>query len=512
MIHLQPQDRLTPKEIKGIVDKFKVSDRYKQLVTNIEYFKGQDTMILEREVPATAGGPDNRIPVSYGRRIINLVTGYMYRPGLVQYASEDEAYLEKLLDIFKQNKEPIKTEQMGKNTSIQGVGYEFHYVTENKKRRALPRFTKLPAPEVIPIYDYEVESNLWAFIRFLEQGEDKIVWIYYATKWEKFKEDKQGNLVITEKGRHFYNQVPLVVYQNNEETLGDFEPVMHLIDAYDVLISDSMNEFEKFAWAYLILKGMSLNDDDAFKLKWTRTFENLAPDATVEFLTKDMQSDFIKFMTDLIRAEIHRQAGIPNIEDYDGAGASGKTMSKFIYLMELFTDPKESYFKEGLLKRIELINSVLRLRDDKVGDVEIIMNRNNPDNSLEQAEIFNAYSTGISWETRTENFADFVKNVAAEKERVEKERDLFGDIDVEEEDMPDGTREAEDIVAATAKETALNGAQIKSLVDIIQNLAAGLISKPTAEAIIKAGFPGIPDELVATMLNNIKAISKEDVS
>ena len=434
MIHLEPRPRLTAKEIKDHVVAWKKEERYAQMLQNTEYFLGQNYAILNRNVPATVGGPDNRVPVSYGRRIINLVTGYMYRPGLIQYTSNDEAYLKRLQDIFKKNNEPIKTEQMGKGSSVQGVGYEFHYVVGDKQgsdTKALPRFTKLKAPEVIPIYDHEVEPNLWAFIRFITRGDKQITWVYYKDGWDKYEsKDAEEAYTQVDKGTHYYGKVPLVVFQNNEETMGDFEPVLHLIDAYDVLVSDSMNEFDRFAWAYLILRGMSLTDDDALRLKWTRTFENLAPDATIEFLTKPMQTEFILLMTDLMRAEIHRQSGIPNIEDYDGAGASGKTMSKFIYLMELFTDPKESYFKEGLYKRIELINSILKI-NESAGDVDIIMNRNTPDNSLEQAEIFNAYAGGVSLKTRLENFADFVDNPDEEIEALEEEKDIFGDIDIE---------------------------------------------------------------------------------
>jgi len=37
--------------------------------------------------------------------------------------------------------------------------------------------------------------------------------------------------------------------------VGDFEPITDLIDGYDNLFSDAMNEFDKFANAYLRLVG-----------------------------------------------------------------------------------------------------------------------------------------------------------------------------------------------------------------------------------------------------------------
>lgn len=388
---------------------------------NLEYAEGRNPKILRRMLP-DASGPDNRVPVSYGRRIINLVTGYMFKPGLVQYGIEDETYQANLQDVFLANSEPIKTAQLGKQTSIHGVGYEYHYVDANT---AMPRFVKLPAPEVVPIYSKDLEPEVLAFARFVGDGDNYDITLVDDKIIREYTMPKEGGSMVQtgDEIRHFYGRCPLAVYRNNEEMLGDFDPVEPLIDAYDVLVSDSLNEFDRFAWAYLLLKGMALSQENAEKLNRLRMFENLEDTGDVSFLTKEIDSEFIKFMTDLIRSEIHRQSGIPNLEDYDGAGASGKTMTKFIYLMELFTDPKESYFVEGLRRRLELINTILNIqgRGGDPMDVDVIMNRNAPDNSKEQAEIFQLYAGFVSQKTLLENFADFVDNPDEEIDRLQEE-------------------------------------------------------------------------------------------
>ena len=111
-------------------------------------------------------------------------------------------------------------------------------------------------------------------------------------------------------------------------------------------------------------------------------------------------------------------------------------MSRFIYLMELFTDPKESYFTEGLMQRIELVTAILG-KTGTQGDakeVNIIMNRNMPDASLEQAEIFNKYTGFVSQRTLMDNFADFVDDVDAEMEQLAEETPVFDVEDVPDED------------------------------------------------------------------------------
>ena len=440
MFQVDSIDDLTPQYVSKKIDEFDKSKERANYKSNAAYYAGKNTAILERELPEDTG-PDNKIPVSYARRIINLVVGYMYKPGLVNYAfpPEESTFEDATREVFDENKEPLKTEQAGKQSSIQGRGYEYHYV-EGDALTTTPRFAKFQADEVIPFYDRAIEPNLLAFVRYIWEEEDGKRYasvLYVDDKMvREYKKPAEGSemTLVGEEVPHFYKQVPLVVYANNEEMIGDFDPALPLIDAYDVLVSDSMNEFDRFAWAYLLLKGMALSQDQAEKVKQLRMFENLDETGDVSFLTKDIATEFIKFMADLLRSEIHRQSGIPNLEDYDGAGASGKTMTKFIYLMELFTDPKESYFVEGLHKRIELINTILTIKGTggDANSVKIIMNRNTPDNSKEQAEIFNLYRGHIAHRTLIETFADFVDDPDEELELIEAESpvmDMFDDTE-----------------------------------------------------------------------------------
>lgn len=62
---------------------------------------------------------------------------------------------------------------------------------------------------------------------------------------------------------------------------------------------------------------------------------------------------------------------------------------------------------------------------------------------------------------------------------------------------------------AVVQDTALNGSQIATLVDIMKSIRVGDLSKETAKPLILAAFPGIPDGLVTTMINGVKEAPKE---
>jgi SPP1 family phage portal protein len=433
------------KEITRIIDNFK-EETVPGIDKRNDYAKGNNPTILKRKIPK--GSPGNKIPISYARRMINLVTGYMYKPGLVTYACDDQAYLEAVQEVFKYNTEPMETEQVGRQASIQGVGYELFFgeglgVVEANgvvgPAKVMPRFVKVPANSIIPIYNYDIIPELTHFIRFYsvespfqEEADKEYIEVYDNQIVRKFLRGINiDGLNPIEEMKHGFDRVPLVVYENNEDMIGDFSCVVPLIDAYDVLVSDSLNEFERFAWAYLILKGFLMGQEDVEEIKDKRTISLLNKDDEIAFLTKDINSDFVKFMSEMVRGEIHRQSGIPNLDDYKfGGNTSGETLSKWIYLMELFTDPKESYFKQALKRRIEIITAYQGLQGNP-DDIEIIMSRNMPDKSMEQAELMEKYAGHISEKTLLENFADFVPDAEAEIEALKEERNEKAQVNLD---------------------------------------------------------------------------------
>lgn len=95
------------------------------------------------------------------------------------------------------------------------------------------------------------------------------------------------------KRPHAFKGVPINVYQNNQEELGDFENVISLIDAYDAISSDSINEFNYFSDCYLALYGMSGTEaEDIAAMKEQRVLL-LETDAKAEWLTKNINDTYV---------------------------------------------------------------------------------------------------------------------------------------------------------------------------------------------------------------------------
>ena len=426
-IDIEKGDYLTPQQVLDIRSEFSGIE----YVNRLKYAQGKNVKILNRVYKDTKA-PQEKICVSYARKIINTVVGYMYKPGLITYKSKNESYQEQISELFDYNDEPIKTSHLGKQASIQGVAYELHWVERNGTV-IIPRFSKLPANQVIPVYNYAIEPEMIAALWFYEIGDIEKIFVYYPdliTEYEvPLDGRKENEIILVGEERHEYEDVPFVVYQNNEDEIGDFEPVLSKIDAYDILMSDSMNEFARFAWAYLVLKGLKLDEENIEEIKDRRTFEILTEAGGVEFLTKDINADFIKFMSEWIRHEIHRQSHVPDFLEYrSGEPLSGAAMERMLYDFEFIAATKEALFKEGLQRRFTLINNILGKTSVKdLGDdlhMDIVMNRNKPLDLKSEAETMNLYAGHVSEETLLTNFAPFVDNPAEEIEKVNEEQEI----------------------------------------------------------------------------------------
>jgi SPP1 family phage portal protein len=230
-----------------------------------------------------------------------------------------------------------------------------------------------------------------------------MVEVYYADTIEIYTRelDSSGNwnLNFVKSAPNFFGEVPVVAYYFGDEMMGLIEPVMPLIDCYDILLSDSMNEFDRFANAYLILKKMSLVDplkrkepgalsQALAKLKRYRVFELQDKDSDVKFLMKDIPFGFIQFMTQFVQKQIHTQSHVPDFAGEKFTGASGIAIQRLLFDFENVCSDAEADFDVGLYERIRLISIIYKKLGRAYGDysaINISHKRNSPLNLQEFA-------------------------------------------------------------------------------------------------------------------------------
>ena len=409
------------------------------------YYRGKNTAILSRP----DSEPDNKTPFPYARKIINTFTGYGYRPGFIKYRPvypEVEPYFQALNELFRANNEPIKTEQAGRSTGIFGVAYELHYidrmVNDQLSIQAQPRFFPVDPRQMIIMYDETPEPEPMFAIRFFKSGDATKVEVYTKSRIIQYRrelENYKPTYTLISEQSHFYDQVPVSVFKLGDDSNGLIEPIIPQIDNYDLIVSDSMIEFGRFANAYLRLVGMGMSDQVQGQnktglagvlqsIKKRRVFERLKSPDDVTFLTKDIPTQFIDFMTKLLKEEIHVQSHVPDFTSPAFSGAlSGAAIERLLFDFENVVSSAQAEFDIGLYQRIELISTIMRKAGQPVSDawdINITHDRNIPLDVLseaQQAEVLRR--VGISMQTVLEDLPDsIIPDVETELERQSEER------------------------------------------------------------------------------------------
>jgi SPP1 family phage portal protein len=308
-----------------------------------------------------------------------------YLPPEPKIKTVEQQFADELQANYNLNNEHIKTSRAGRNTGIFGVAYELLYmdgaVNNDKKTNAAlpvkaePRFFSVDPREMILLYDYSSEPKKIIAIRFYKMTDDWYkVELYYKDKIIVYDRKRQRDpnegivkwvLIQLSESINFYGDIPVIAYYFGDEMLGLISPVIPIIDAYDTLISDSMNEYDKFAAAYLVAKGFTFVDPVKAKdpniasrilenLKKKRIIE-IPKDAETSYLTKDIPTAFVEFMSKKLKDEIHTQSHVPDFKDMATGTLSGAAIQRLLFDFENVVSSAEADFDTGLKERIRLI-------------------------------------------------------------------------------------------------------------------------------------------------------------
>ena len=389
---------------KGIVlDRDSINDCIKQfdldasrLAKLHDYYMGAST-ITERT--RTTGLPNNRLMHGYPQYIATMTSGYLIGDPVI-YSSEDEAALQAVQDAYNAADVGSIDSEIALNQSIYGRGVELVYADS----MARPRTTAVDPQNAFVVYADDAEGlPLFGVHRLTgmdSKGDTTVKRYTVYTPSEVIEYGMKDGYLGEEANRYAHNfpSVPMVEYWNNSPQTGDFENVISLIDAYDVLQSDRVNDKEQFADALLVLTGVVGFDTApgdtrtaAQRLKQEGTLSLPDPQARAEYLIKSMSEADTEILKDAIKSDIHKFCHVPDLSDDNFAGnRSGVAMKYKLLGLEQLTKIKERWFREGLRWRLRLFASFLSLKGFAALDADAVQmqfRRSLPVNDLEIAQM-----------------------------------------------------------------------------------------------------------------------------
>lgn len=229
---------------------------------------------------------------------------------------------------------------------------------------------------------------------------------------------------------HFFGQCPITVFSLNKDEKSVFEQIMTLQDAYNEVLSGSVDDFDAFADAYLVLKGLTAKEDDLKAMKTNRVLM-MDADCSAEYLTKTISDTQVLNLLTNFKDNIHKIANCPDMTDEKFFAASGVALKMKMVGMEQQASSIESYMRKALQRRIELICSILNLTNSERTwrELNISFTRNLPTDLSDTVNMVNSLRGLVSDRTLLTQIS-FVTDVDAEMQLVAEQKaanmELYG--------------------------------------------------------------------------------------
>lgn len=426
MYTLPKNTKITNQILNDVIEyNEKYKERYKMLENY--YFGKQAIMGRTKEDRLK----NNKVMINHAKYITDTNVGYLLGNPVDYQVDKDTSGnplydIQPILDAYKKQTINDLDSEIAKDVSIFGMQYEYVYVNED----AEPKSCEIDNKNAIIVYDDTVEHNkLFGLIyRPIYKGETFKHWeiIYCDDKVVRtYKSYSKSLNKVGDDTPHKFGKVPLIAYKNNPELLGDFEPVITLIDAYNLLQSDRVNDKEQLVDAILCMYGMDFTPEQADMLRDSRMLASIPSDGKVEYLVKTLQEGDVDVLRQNLENDIHKISMVPNMSDQNFVGNSSGVAIKYKLLaFEQNIKNKERYMEKGLMERFELYNNYLsaisKMQDVPLEQVDAIFTRNLPSNDYEISQMIDNLADFVDKETLISQLS-FIKDASEIVEAKKKE-------------------------------------------------------------------------------------------
>lgn len=396
------------------------------------YYIGEHSILKhERRNP---NAPNFKTVANHAKDIADTATGY-FLGSPITYNNTGESDLEPLLVAFDNAEVDQVDTQNALNMAIYGRAYEYIYVKEGLNELDS---ASLDVENTFIVYDDSIERRpLFAVYYYEVKDDSKDTKTYQA---EVFTQNLHYHIVLSDSSGsyvkkndvepHHLGQIPIIEYKNNNFAIGDYEQQISLIDAYNSLMGNRVNDKEQAIESILILYGVQLGDTPeethrAMTLLNEEGLLELPMDAKAEFLKNLLDEGATEILRKAIKEDIYTFSHVPNLTDEKFAGnSSGVAMEYKLLGLEMITKIKEANYKRGLRQRISIFAKYLGLQQIALDANSIVpqFSRGLPKNLLELSQVINNLEGKVSLRQLI-SLLPFVEDPDAELEDLEEEKE-----------------------------------------------------------------------------------------
>ena len=412
--------------LKLIREHEKQIPRFKKLK---KYYLGEHDILSKQR---KKNKPNYKPVCNHAKDIADTSTGY-FMGNTISYSNSEDTDIDELLIAFDNAEVDESDHDNALDMAIYGVAYEYVYARENEN---ILDIKSLEVENTFIVYDDSIEQQPLFGVYYFKRKENKAdTETYQAVIMTKqfvysiVLEGKEKGVISEKPIPHNMGDIPIIEYKNNKYSIGDFEQQIGLIDSYNSLTANRINDKEQFIDSILVLYGARLGDDEEESIKAMESLaENklleLHPEARAEYLSKTLNENEVETLRNAVKQDIYTFSHIPNLTDENFAGNSSGVAMEFKLLgLEMITKIKQRYYVKGLKKRIKLFANYLGLTQIAIDANSIVphFSRSLPKNLLEISQIVSNLDGKVSQETLLSQIP-FVEDPMSEIEKVNEEK------------------------------------------------------------------------------------------
>lgn len=412
--------------VKLIREHEKQLPRFKKLK---KYYLGEHDILSKQR---SKNKPNYKPVCNHAKDIADTSTGY-FMGNTISYSNSEDTDIDELLIAFDNAEVDESDHDNALDMAIYGVAYEYVYARENEN---ILDIKSLEVENTFIVYDDSIEQQPLFGVYYFKRKENKAdTETYQAVIMTKqfvysiVLEGKEKGVISDKPIPHNMGDIPIIEYKNNKYSIGDFEQQIGLIDSYNSLTANRINDKEQFIDSILVLYGARLGDDEEESIKAMESLAEhklleLHPEARAEYLSKTLNENEVETLRNAVKQDIYTFSHIPNLTDENFAGNSSGVAMEFKLLgLEMITKIKQRYYVKGLKKRIKLFANYLGLTQIAIDANSIIPNfsRSLPKNLLEISQIVSNLDGKVSQETLLSQIP-FVEDPTSEIEKVNEEK------------------------------------------------------------------------------------------
>lgn len=419
MFYIDRNEELTGELLRKLIDRFTTYELPK-LRKWKKYYEGKHD-ILYNKIYNDKTKPCNRIVTNYCKIIADTYKGYICGKPIAYTSNND---IEDVQSVINYNDDNAENVLFLSNALNYGIAYELQWLDEFVQ----PRYSQVSPLNGFVVRDNTLEKKILYFVRWYDvenyTDNNKVcVEVYSSTAVTTYIADGIGSaLNFLGEEKHFFKDVPVSVFDLNEDNENIYNCIIPLNDAYNELQSAEIDDFTAWVDAYLKISGADADQEDILRMKENRVII-LPEGAAADWLTKNANDTQIVNMLDNIKKNIFKVTACPDMADESFLAQSGTALAYKLVGFENVASGIVAQFTKAIQRRIELICNILNLKaaDAVWRDISITFVRNLPINLTEVIQLVNSLKGTVSDKTLLAQIP-FIDDVDAEMEAVEMQK------------------------------------------------------------------------------------------